>query len=241
MELNECFSDPVEKDEYLNTVPRKCYLSALTIYMDNKGKIIKGEKVLTTFKLKYINYKPDPCYVFDSSFKTKKEVELCVDGKELHNHVIKNKKIKFRNGKEYNLNSFHTYIVQASICNRRLDVNYTHLKVTSNRDELNKKLNLLGIAVSLVGFVNLQAIKIADYSIKFLALAISIEPRFSLAEYTYPINGPVYLDNQTFFQAYEKKNYNGYVSEQRKDGPLITNPEEDLLRLIVKDYGVKIE
>ncbi|MFG4001438.1 hypothetical protein [Flavobacterium aquidurense] len=214
LELNKCYTDPVEKGEYLSTTARNCYLSALSIYMDNKGRIIKGEKVLTQFKLKSNNGE----YILDSSFKVRKQMELCVDKKELHNHVIKNKQITFRNGRIYSLKKFHEYIIQASICNRRTDVNYTNLKVTGNRDELNKKLNLLGIAASSVGFLPGKAPIIADTTIKILALALSAEPKFNLAEYTFPINGPVYLDNKTVIQNYKRENYNGHISSQQLQG-----------------------
>jgi hypothetical protein len=74
---------------------------------------------------------------------------------------------------------------------------------------------------------------------KILGLALSSEPRFSLAEYTYPINGPVYLDNTTTIQEYERKNYNGYVSPQRKDGePRREN--KDILK-ILEEWGLNIK
>lgn len=219
LELNKCYTDSVEKGN-ISTTPRNCYLSALTIYMDNKGRIIKGEKVLTQFKLKYSNGQ----HILDSSFKVRKVLERCVDKNELHNLIIKNKQITFRNGKVLLLNKFHEYIKQASICNRRTDVNYTNLKVTGNRDELNKKLSLLGITVSSVGFASGKAPVIADTAIKILGLALSAEPRFSLAEYTYPINGPVYLDEETLYQEYKRENASGYVSPQRLCGkPVIVN------------------
>jgi len=41
LELNKCYTDPAERGDISRT-PRNCYLSALTIYMDNKGRIIKG-------------------------------------------------------------------------------------------------------------------------------------------------------------------------------------------------------
>ncbi|WP_281232471.1 hypothetical protein [Flavobacterium gelatinilyticum] len=211
LELNKCYTDPVEKGEYQSKTPRNCYLSALTIYMDNKGRIIKGEKINTEFKLIYSNGK----HILDSKSKISKEIERCVDKKELHNLIIKNKQITFRNGKIYLLKKFHEYIIQASICNRRTYVNYTYLKVSENRDELNNKLSLLGITTATVGFVPGKAPVIADTAIKILGFALSAEPRFSLAEYTYPVNGPVYLDEQTMYQKYERDNSNGYVSPQR--------------------------
>jgi hypothetical protein len=210
LELNKCYTDPVERGN-VSTTQRNCYLSALTIYMDNKGRIIKGEKVNTTFRLKYINGE----HILDSSTKIRKELERCVDKNELHNLVIKNKQITFRNGKIYLLEKFHEYIKQASICNRRTYVNYTYLKVSENRDDLNKKLSVLGITTAAVGFVPGKAPVIADYAIKILGFALSAEPRFNLAEYTYPVNGPVYLDEQTMYEKYERDNSNGYVSPQR--------------------------
>ncbi|OXB01787.1 hypothetical protein B0A75_04925 [Flavobacterium oncorhynchi] len=224
LELNKCYTDPVERGD-VSTTPRNCYLSALTIYMDNKGRIIKGEKVNTTFKLKYVNGE----HILDPSSKIQKELEQCVDKKELHNLVIKNKQITFRNGKIYLLKKFHEYIKQASICNRRTYINYTYLKVSENRDDLNKKLSLLGITTAAVGFLPGKASVIADTSIKILGFALSAEPRFSLAEYTYPVNGPVYLDEQTFYQHYKRNNTNGYVSPQRSEGKPI-NKVRDILK-----------
>ncbi|PIF71489.1 hypothetical protein [Flavobacterium sp. 2] len=234
LELNKCYTDPVEKGEYQSKTPRNCYLSALTIYMDNKGLIIKGEKVNTTFKLKYVNGE----HVLDPSSKIRKELEQCVDKKELHNLVIKNKQIIFRNGKIYLLKKFHEYIKQASICNRRTYVNYTYLKVSENRDDLNKKLSLLGITTATVGFVPGKASVIADTSIKILGFALSAEPRFSLAEYTYPVNGPVYLDEQTLYQRYERDNTNGYVSPQRFKKEYVE--KRDILKEL-QDFGLIIQ
>ncbi|MBF4516683.1 hypothetical protein IRZ71_10020 [Flavobacterium sp. ANB] len=235
LELNKCYTDPVEKGEYLSTTARNCYLSALTIYMDNKGRIIKGEKVLTQFKLKSNNGE----HILDSSFKVRKQMELCVDKKELHNHVIKNKQITFRNGKIYSLKKFHEYIIQASICNRRTDVNYTNLKVTGNRDELNKKLSLLGIAESSVGFVSGKAPVIAETAMKILGLALSTEPQFNLAEYTFPINGPVYLDNKTVIQNYKRENHNGYISSQKLQG--IPHEEKRDILEELEEIGLNIK
>ncbi|WP_394774240.1 hypothetical protein [Flavobacterium sp.] len=234
LELNKCYTDPVEKGEYTFTTPRNCYLSALTIYMDNKGRVIKGEKVLTRFRLK----NNSGIHILDSSFKVKKNTERCVDKKELHNLVIKNKQITFRNGKIYLLKKYHEYIIQASICNRRTDVNYTNLKVTGNRDELNKKLSILGITAASVGFASGKAPVIADNAIKILGLALSTEPRFSLAEYTFPINGPVYLDEQTIIQEYKRENTNGYVSPQRFIKEY--TEKRDVLKEL-EDYGLKLQ
>jgi len=226
LELNKCYTDS-EKDYTVNKTPRNCYLSALTIYMDNKGKIIKGEKILTEFKLIYDQSKGR--HILDAAFKIRKQKEACIDSRELHDHVIKNKIVTFRNGKIYLLKKFHGYIIQASLCNRRTDVNYTNLKVTGNRDELNKKLNLLGIAESSVGFLSGKAPIIADTAIKILGLVLSAEPKFNLAEYTYPIAGPVYLDNITELREYKRENYNGYISPQKLDGKP-KNVERDVLK-----------
>ncbi|MBF4516681.1 hypothetical protein IRZ71_10010 [Flavobacterium sp. ANB] len=220
LELNKCFTDS-EKNDNINKTPRNCYLSALTIYLDNKGEIIKGEKIMTQFRLIYDQSKNR--HILDSSFKIRKQKEACIDAKELHDHVIKNKTVTFRNGKIYLLKKFHEYIAQASLCNRRTDVNYTNLKVTANRDELNNKLSLLGIGESSVGFVSGKAPVIADAAMKILGMALSAESQFSLAEYTYPIAGPVYLDNKTRIQKYKRENTNGYVSPQRTKG----KPEQE--------------
>ncbi|WP_289664966.1 hypothetical protein [Flavobacterium panacagri] len=205
--------------------------------MDNKGQIIKGEKILTTFKLVYDV--TEKRHILDSSTRIRKTKEACIDVDELHDHVIKNKTITFRNGKIYLIKKFHEYIIQASLCNRRTDVNFTNLKVTGNRDELNKKLNLLGIAVSSVGFITGKAPVIEDATIKILGLVISAEPRFSLAEFTYPINGPVYLDEKTKIENYIRKSYNGYLdsSQTLVDSD---NYKKDILKEL-EDYGLKIK
>lgn len=232
LELNNCYTDPVERGD-VSTTQRNCYLSALTIYMDNKGRIIKGEKVNTKFRLKYSNGE----HILDSSFKIRKELERCVDKNELHNLVIKNKQITFRNGKIYLLKKFHEYIIQASICNRRTYVNYTYLKVSENRNELNNKLSLLGITTAAVGFIPGKAPVIADIAIKILGFALSTEPRFSLAEYTFPVNGPVYLDEKTLYQEYIRENTNGYVSPQRFKREFLV--ERDILKEL-EDFGLII-
>jgi hypothetical protein len=226
LEFNKCYTDS-EKDVTINKTPRNGYLSALTIYMDNKGEIIKGEKILTQFKLIYDQSKAR--HIVDSSFKIRKQKEACIDAKELHDHIIKNKTMTFRNGKIYLLKKFHEYIVQASLCNRRTDVNYTNLKVTANRDELNNKLSLLGIGESSVGFIPGKAPVIADVAMKLLGMALSVEPNFSLSEYTYPIAGPVYLDKITELREYKRENYNGYISSQKLDGKP-KNVERDVLK-----------
>ena len=40
---------------------------------------------------------------------------------------------------------------------------------------------------------------------KILGLALSVETKFSLAEYTHPIKRPVYLDNTTIIQKYKRQ------------------------------------
>ena len=54
--------------------------------------------------------------------------------------------------------------------------------------------------------------------IRAIGMALSAEPRFSLAEYTYPIKGPVYLDKTTELREYKRENNNGYISSQKLDG-----------------------
>jgi len=235
LELNKCYTDS-EKQVTIDKSPRNCYLSALTIYMNNKGEIIKGERILTQFKL--IHNPSGGTHILDSSFKVRKQKESCIEAKDLHDHVIANKMITFRNGKVHLLKKFHEYIVEASICNRRTDVNYTNLKVTENRDELNKTLSLLGISAASVGFVPGKAPVIADTAMKILGLALSAEPRFSIAEYTYPIKGPVYLDEKTKIENYERSNYNGYVSSQKVMKPT-KYEKRDILKEL-EDYGLKI-
>ncbi|MDY0986081.1 hypothetical protein SOM12_01560 [Flavobacterium sp. CFBP9031] len=235
LELNKCFTDSAKNID-IDKVPRKCYLSALTIYMDNKGKIVNGEKVLTEFKLIY-DYS-EKRHLLDTSYKIKKEKEACIDAKELHKNILENKTVTFRSGKIYVLKKFHEYIKQASLCNRRTDVNYTNLKVAENRDELNKTLNLLGITSSAVGFIPGKAPVIADTAMKILGMALSVEPRFSLAEYTYPIKGPVYLDETTTIQEFKRKNNNGYISSQQgEQQPRFE--KKDILKEL-EDYGLKI-
>jgi hypothetical protein len=215
LELNVCYTDS-EHNVTINKAPRHCYLSALTIYMDNKGQIIKGEKILTEFMLAYDTIKERQ--MLDTSFRMRKEREVCINAKALHDHVIKNKALTFKTGKVYLLKKFHEYIIQASLCNRRTAVNYTHLRVTENRDEINKTLSLLGISLATIGFLPGKAPIITDTAMKILGLALSAEPRFNLAEYTYPIQGPAYLDKTTIFQEYIAKNYNGYVAAQKAIG-----------------------
>ncbi|KIO50861.1 hypothetical protein [Flavobacterium hibernum] len=236
LELNKCFTDSA-KDITIDKVPRKCYLSALTIYMDNKGKIVKGEKVLTEFKLIY-DYS-EKRHLLDTSYKIRKEKEVCIHAKELHRDILENKTVTFRTGKIYVFKKFHEYIKQASLCNRRTDVNYTNLKVAENRDELNKTLSLLGITTSSVGFIPGKAPIIADTAMKILGLALSAEPRFSLAEYTHPIKGPVYLDQTTKVENYERKNTNGYISPQELTYPAPYKENKDILKEL-EDYGIKL-
>jgi hypothetical protein len=237
LELNKCYTDSEKNGVEISESPRNCYLSALTIYIDNKGQIIKGEKVLTKFKLIYDASKKR--HILDTSFKVRQEIEDCIDGKDLHIQILKKKQITFKNGKIYILDKFHEYIFQASLCNRRTDVNYTNMKVMANREEMNKTLNLLGIGLSSIGFLPGRATAIADTSIKILALALTIEPRVSIAEYTIPIKGPVYLDEITVIQNYKQENTNGYVSPQRKIGePRREN--KDILK-ILEEWGLKIK
>lgn len=236
LELNKCFTDSAKNID-IDQVPRKCYLSALTIYMDNKGRIVKGEKVLTEFKLIYDH--SENRHLLDTSYKIRKEKEACIHAKELHKDVLENKTLTFRSGKIYVLKKFHEYIKQASLCNRRTDVNYTNLKVAENRDELNKTLSLLGITTAAVGFIPGKALVIADTAMKILGMALSAEPRFSLAEYTYPIKGPVYLDQITKVENYERKSYNGYVNPSQT---LIesNNYKRDVLAEL-EEFGLKIK
>lgn len=83
--------------------------------------------------------------------KIRKEKEVGIHAKELHRDILENKTVTFRSGKVYVLKKFHEYIKQASLCNRRTDVNYTNLKVAENREELEKTLNSLGIGETAVG------------------------------------------------------------------------------------------
>lgn len=113
------------------------------------------------------------------------------------------------------------------------------MKVMANREEINKTLSLLGIGLSTIGFIPGRATTIADTSIKILALALTIDPRVSIADYTLPIKGPVYLDEITVIQNYKRKSVNGYVSSQRK----ISEPRrenKDILK-ILEEWGLKIK
>lgn len=73
---------------------------------------------------------------------------------------------------------------------------------------------------------------------KILGLPLSIEPQFSLAEYTFPIKGPVYLDEITVIQEYKRESANGYISAQRADKEP-KKEKRDILREL-EDYGLKI-
>ncbi|KIO50739.1 hypothetical protein IW18_21610 [Flavobacterium hibernum] len=95
---------------------------------------------------------------------------------------------------------------------------------------------MLGITTSAVGFIPGKAPVIADAAMKILGLALSAEPRFSLAEYTYPIKGPVYLDKTTEIREYKRENYNGYISSQKLDGKP-KNTERDVLKEL-EEFGL---
>lgn len=206
LELHECYSDPDEKhNEYQNTVPKINYLSAVTIYMNSIGKIIGGERVLTQFKVIHDKNSPSSArkYKVDNSYPIKRKKENCVDGKELHNHIIKNKKIQFRNGNFYLIKKFHKYIKEASICNRRTDVNYTNMKVTKNRDELNALLGNLALIGGSIGFVETKGAEVLAKGLEYFCYALDIEPKIGIAERMYPIRGPVHLDKKTVHRYYK--------------------------------------
>ena len=110
--------------------------------------------------------------------------------------------------------------------------------MAENRKELEKTLSSLGIAESAVGFISGKAPVIAETAMKILGLALSAEPRFSLAEYTHPIKGPVYLDETTTLQEFKRKNNNGYISSQQvEQEPRFE--KKDILKEL-EDYGLKI-
>ncbi|EKT3967335.1 hypothetical protein NTJ12_002422 [Flavobacterium psychrophilum] len=207
LELHECYTDPDErKNEYENNVPKKCYLSAITIYMNNCGKIIGGERVLTEFKVKNSGIKNglnEVTYILDNSFPIKRKKENCVDGKELHNHVIKNKKIQFRNGNYHDIKTFHKYIKEASICNRRTDVNYTNMKVTERRKELADLLTNMSIAGATIGFVKGEGAKVLKKGMDYLFYAIGLEPKLEAIDNLYPLDMVVHIDKLTTYKYYE--------------------------------------
>jgi hypothetical protein len=207
LELNECYTDPnPDKGEtYPYTVARINYLSAVTLFMDNCGEIIGGEKVITEFKVVY-NGKDSlgfHQYKLDNSYPIKKKKYDCLDAKELHNSVIKNAKIAFKRGNDYLIKKFHKYIIEASICNRRTDVNYTNMKVTKNRDELNALLGNLALLGGSIGFVEAKGAEVVLKGVEIFCYALDIEPKIGLAENTYPINGPVHLDKLTTYKYYK--------------------------------------
>ncbi|MBS7231180.1 hypothetical protein KHA90_09090 [Flavobacterium psychroterrae] len=207
LELHECYTDPDEKkNETENTVPKINYLSAVTIYMNNCGKIIGGERILTHFKVITTgkeNGLKDVVYKLDKSYPIKKKKENCVDGKELHNHIIKNKTIQFRNGNFYVIKTFHKYIKEASICNRRTDVNYTNMKVTKSRKELSDLLTNMSIAGATIGFIEGTGAEVLKKGLDCFFYAIGLESKFEAIDNLYPLNGPVHIDKLTTHKYYE--------------------------------------
>ena len=108
--------------------------------------------------------------------------------------------------------------------------------MAENREELEKTLSSLGIAETAVGFISGKAPVMAEATMKILGLALSVEPKFSLAEYAHPIKGPVYLDNKTIIQQYKRENSHSYVSPQRSKGEPMEE-KRDMLKEI-EEWGL---
>lgn len=247
LELHECYVDPDEKHkEYQYSVPKINYLSAVTIYMNNIGKIIGGERMLTEFKVVHDKNSSMHAreYKIDTSYAIKRKKENCVNSKELHNQVIKNKKMLFRDGNFYELKNFHKYIKEASICNRRTDVNYTNMKVTENRDELNKLLGNLALMGGSIGFVPGEGAEVLAKGVEIFCFALDIEPKIGMAERMFPIRGPVQLDKLTtykYFKAVQRENLEfEQISITAKERQNVAFDKMDILEKLEK-FGLKIK
>ncbi|WP_310554555.1 hypothetical protein [Flavobacterium sp.] len=247
LELHECYVDPDDKhNEFEPTVPKINYLSAVTIYLNNIGKIIGGERMLTEFKVIFDKNSPSSAreYKIDNSYPIRRKKENCVDGKELHNHVIKNKKIQFRNGNFYVIKTFHKYIKEASICNRRTDVNYTNMKVTENRDELNQLLGNLALLGGSIGFVEAKGAEVLAKGVEVFCYALDIEPKIGVAERMFPIKGPVHLDKLTtykYFKAVQGEDLEfTQIERSAKERKSVPFDETDILEKL-ENFGLKIK
>lgn len=160
---HQCYSDPDEKKgEIVPTVAKKHYLIALTVFMNNCGEIIDSERVLTKFKTIFDKNTSahNRKFKIDKTYPIQRIKTACSDKEKIHDSVINNKIIILKGGVRILIKDFHKYIVEASICNRRTDVNYTNMKVTKSRDELNELLGNLAIAGGAIGFVEAKGAEV---------------------------------------------------------------------------------
>lgn len=204
LELHECYSDP-DRNEIWPTVPKINYLSAITVYMNNCGEIVGGEKVTTQFKVIFDKNSSshNRKYKLDKSYPIKRLKENCVDGSELHNHLLINKRIQFKSGNYYDVKTFHKYVTEASICNRRTDVNYTNMKITARRKELADLLATMSITGASIGFIEAKGAEILKKGLDCLFYAIGLEPKLNVIDNLYPLDMTVHLDKLTKYKYYK--------------------------------------
>ncbi|ENA1795601.1 hypothetical protein ABF176_002448 [Flavobacterium psychrophilum] len=203
---HQCYSDPdPKKGEIIPTVARKHYLIALTVFINNCGEIIDAESVLTKFKTVFDKNSSihDREFIIDKSYQIQRIKTACSDKEKIHDSVINKKLIKFKGGKNVPIKTFHKFIVEASICNRRTDVNYTNMKVTKSREELNDLLDNLALAGGAIGFVETKGAEVLAKGVNYFCYALDIQPKYSIAEHLFPLVGPVHLDKKTTHKYYK--------------------------------------
>ncbi|MEA9412505.1 hypothetical protein [Flavobacterium sp. PL02] len=190
-------------DGYPYQQDKNIYASALNIYINNIGEIIGGDCVLTTYRTIADRNGNE---TLDKVYGVKKEKKLLIESTELHNLVIREGKVRFRNGNEYVLNTFLSYIKEATIVNRTLDQNYTRVMITEDKSEIEKILGRLAIVGGIIGFIPISesagTLIVAQEVVNVFCFLLDIDSEINTLDKAFPMYDMYQIGKKSFHQDY---------------------------------------
>lgn len=217
---------PNQQDKYI-------YASALNIYINNTGDIIGGDCIITSYKTVGDKFGEEE---LDKTYKVKRKKKILIDGSELHNLVIKEGRVRFRDGTEFILGTFLKYIKEATIVNRSLDQNFTRIVISKDKSEVEKILSRIGIAGGIIGFIPVSetagVVVLGKEVISVFCFFLGLEPEINSLDISFPMYEIYQIGKKSYHQEYRM--YQGQDGEfyQEKNGKQ-EQREENILKGIV--------
>ncbi|OXA86892.1 hypothetical protein [Flavobacterium hercynium] len=220
-------------DGYPYQQDKNIYASALNIYISNTGDIIGGDCVVTYYKT--IGSKSG-FEELDKNYEVRRKKKSAIDGSTLHNLIINEGRVKFRDGSEFKLGTFQNYIKEATIVNRKLDQNYTRIMISKDKSEIEKILTRLSIFGGIIGFIPVSeaagAFVLTKEVIGIFCFFLGLESEFKTLDLAYPMYDIYQIGRKSYHQDYGL--YQGQDGEfyQQKIGKQ-EQREENILKGIV--------
>jgi hypothetical protein len=221
---------------------KNVYASALNVYISNTGEIIGGDCVLTSYRTIADGNGNE---TLDKVYGVRKEKKLLIDSPELHNLVIKEGKVRFRNGNEYILNSFLNYIKEATIVNRTLDQNYTRVMITEDKSEIEKILGRLAIVGGIIGFIPISesagTLILTQEVVNVFCFLLDIDSEVNTVDKAFPMYDIYQIGKKSFHQDYIAVQGQDGEFYQKKQGS-VEQREENILEgiLPIVEYKKRI-